>query len=237
MSYKFLSRFPLRRGFIATLVISLAISALIAIYFFIFGDFGETEGKILLTTLSISFYSLTGIGSAAPLERGGRWPAFSFFGLAVAVVGFSLFLPGIWAEWFEKEAYGKSMALVALFSTSFTQAGLLSLVRLTGRVSLLLPATVTVIFALASLASAMIIAEEGGEGYVRALAVLAVLDGFGTVTIPILGKLVPAREDAGALRRHQVEIRCPRCNTLQWLDEGGANCSNCSLHITVRTGR
>ncbi len=66
----------LRRWFLIILIVSLGISALTAIFILIFGEFGDTEGKIIFTTLTISLYSLTGMGSAASLER-GRWPLLS----------------------------------------------------------------------------------------------------------------------------------------------------------------
>ncbi len=44
---------------LVSLIASLSLSALIAIFVFLFGDFGETEIKILLTTLTIGGYSLT----------------------------------------------------------------------------------------------------------------------------------------------------------------------------------
>ena len=224
----------LRQWFLIALIISLGISALIAIFIFIFGDFDDTEGKTLFTTLSVSLFSLTGLGSAAPLGR-GRWPLFSYLGLFMAMAGFIVFLPGIWAGWFENEGYGKSMASMVIFSFSFAQANLLSMVRLRGRAGLLFPVTQVVIFVLASLASAMIAAEEGGSGYIRAVAVLAVVDAFGTVTIPLLSRLTPVRDTEPDRHEGQVEIRCPRCNAFQWLEQGGALCRKCSLRITVHT--
>ena len=222
----------LRRWFITALIISLGISALIAIFVFIFGDFEDTEGNALLTTLSVSLFSLTGLGSAAPLGR-ARWPLFSYLGLSVSVAGFIVFLPGIWAHWVDIEGYGESMASVAIFSLSFAQANLLSMVRLHGRARLLFPATLVVILVLASLASAVIAAGDYRSGYLRAVAVLAVVDAFGTVTIPLLSRLTPVTDTKPDPRKGQVEIRCPRCSAFQWLEQGGALCRKCSLRITV----
>ena len=228
---------PLRRWFLAALIGSLVISAMIAIFILIFGgDFDKTEGKILFTTLSISFFSLTGLGSAAPLERGSRSP-LSYLGLALALAGFIFFVTGIWSEWVEKEDYGRSMGIVAIFSFGFAQSGMLSLVRLRGMAKVLTPATIVIIFALAGLASAMILRDESSSGYFRALGVLAVLNALGTVTIPLLGRMTPKEVTAVApSQTKQVEIRCPRCGTMQALDQGGADCRQCSLRITVYIG-
>jgi hypothetical protein len=226
----------LRRWFLTALIGSLVISAVIAIFILIFGgEFDETEGKILFTTLSVSFFSLTGLGSAAPLERGSRSP-LAYLGLALAVGGFIFFLLGIWTSWLEEENYGNSMGIVAIFSFSFAQAGMLSLVRLQDTARILTPATMLIIFALAALASTLIIREDSGTGYFRALGVLAVVDALGTVTIPLLGRMTPREAPAAATSQaRRVEVRCPRCGSMQTLDEGGADCQKRSLRITVLT--
>ncbi len=226
----------LRRWFLIILIVSLGISALTAIFILIFGEFVDTEGKIIFTTLTISLYSLTGMGSAASLER-GRWSLLSYLGLMVAIVGFAVFLPGIWAEWIGRDNYSKFMASIGLFSFSFAQSSLLSTVRLQGKTSFLMPATILVIFALASFVTAVLFAEPDNIDLARALGVLAVLDGFGTVSIPLVSRIGPAQTTVGTGQKSQVEVRCPRCNTLQHLDEGGARCRKCSLEITVRTQR
>jgi hypothetical protein len=226
----------LRRWFLTALIGSLVISAVIAIFILIFGgDFDETEGKILFTTLSVSFFSLTGLGSAAPLERGSRSP-FSYLGLLLAFGGFIFFLLGIWTSWMEKENYGKSMGIVALFSFSFAQSGMLSLVRLRGTAKMLTPITILIIFALAAVVSTVILWEDSPTGLYRTLGVLAVLDALGTVTIPLMSRMAPKEGPAAApSQSHRVEIRCPRCGTMQTLDEGGAACQKCALKIMVRT--
>ncbi|MBM3926576.1 MAG: DUF4337 domain-containing protein [SAR202 cluster bacterium] len=228
---------PLRRWFLTALIGSLVISALIAIFILIFGgDFGETEGKILFTTLTISLFSLTGLGSAAPLER-SRLSAFWYLGIALAVVGFVFFVIGIWSEWVEKEHYGNSMGTIAIFSFSFAQVGMLSLVRLKGTARVLTPVTAIIIFILASMVSAMMFVDNIDDGeYLRAVGVLAVLDALGTVTIPLLGRMTPRETPAAAPSQvKQVELRCPRCGTMQTMDEGGALCQKCALRITIRT--
>ena len=59
----------LRKTFLITMIISLSISALIGIIIFLFGDFGDSEVKILLTTLSIGGFSLTGLCCSVLYEK------------------------------------------------------------------------------------------------------------------------------------------------------------------------
>ncbi len=60
---------PLKQTLLRTLIGALILSALIGIYAFLFGDFGETEVKILLTTLTISYFSVTSLACAAAFEK------------------------------------------------------------------------------------------------------------------------------------------------------------------------
>ena len=59
----------LKRVLLQTVVGTLVLAALVGIYVFLFGDFGETEAKILGTTLTISAFSLTSLACAAAHEQ------------------------------------------------------------------------------------------------------------------------------------------------------------------------
>ncbi len=59
----------LKQMILRMLIGALFLSALIGIYAFLFGDFCETEAKILLTTLSISYFSVTSLACATAFEN------------------------------------------------------------------------------------------------------------------------------------------------------------------------
>ena len=141
---------PLKQTLLRTLISALILSALIGIYAFLFGNFGETEVKILLTTLTISYFSVTSLACAAAFEK-KRAPLLTIPGLAAGVIGFLMFVPGIWAEWFDSEPYAKTMIILGIFSFSFAQACLLSLATLEKRFQWVLYAALGSIFALALL--------------------------------------------------------------------------------------
>ena len=61
--------FDFKKIFLITMVISLSISALIGIFVFLLGDFGETDFKLLMTTLTIGGYSLTGLCCSVLYEK------------------------------------------------------------------------------------------------------------------------------------------------------------------------
>ena len=165
------------------------LAALVGIYVFLFGDFGEMEAKILGTTLTISAFSLTSLACAAAHEQ-RRYPLLSILGLGVAIVGLLLYVPAIWAEWFDTEAVGKTMAIVGLFSFSFAQCCLLSLATLQRHVAWLFYAAVTAILLLATIISGIIVFDPNDEEWLmRTVGVVAILDGCFSLCVPILHRL------------------------------------------------
>ena len=53
-------------------------------------------------------------------------------GLILGVVGFLMFVPGIWAEWFDSESFCKVTITLGIFSFSFAQASPRGPPRFTG---------------------------------------------------------------------------------------------------------
>jgi len=226
-------KWALKQVFLRTLIVALVGSALIGIYAFLFGDFGETEVKILLTTLSISYFSIISLACAAAFEakRGG---ILARIGLAVGVLGFVAYLPGIWAEWFENEGYGKSMVILAIFAFSFAQSCLLALVPLQKSIRWVVFSTVGIIFALAILISGMIVFEADEEWLFRFVGVLGILDGCGSVLIPVLYKL--GGKSDGIIPSEsldRIELFCPRCGHREAYSVGTIRCGKCALEIRV----
>ena len=226
-----MSEIPLKQVLLRILVGALVLSALVGIYAFLFGEFGETEIKILLTTMAISYFSVTSLACAAAFERDGV-RLLTIPGLITGVVGFLMFVPGIWAEWFESEPYAKTMIVLGIFSFSFAQACLLSLATLERRFQWVLYAAFGSIFALASLISGMVIFEVGDEWLFRFAGVLGILDGCATVSLPALAKF-GKREEAVERARSEVELRCPRCGQPGTYPMGEFECQNCSQRIRI----
>ena len=84
-----------KKYFLRTLVIALSISALIGIFIFLLGDFGETEFRLLVTTLTIGGYSLTGLCSAT-IQNRKEFKVFSTIGMLVSILGFLAAIVAIW---------------------------------------------------------------------------------------------------------------------------------------------
>lgn len=224
---------PLKQTLLRTLIGALILSALIGIYAFLFGNFGETEVKILLTTLTVSYFSVTSLACAAAFEK-KTLPVLSVPGLALGVIGFLMFVPGIWAEWFDSEPYAKSMIILGIFSFSFAQACLLSLANLERRFQWVLYGAFGSIFALALLISSIIVFEVDDEWLFRFVGVLGILDGCATVSIPVLYKLSTnevVQFNEGPYRA--IEMQCPRCGHQGAFHLGDAVCGHCALKIRI----
>jgi hypothetical protein len=223
-------KWRLKQAFLRTLIVALLASALIGIYALLFGDFGETEVKILFTTLSISYFSVTSLACAAAFEKRKGW-VLAPIGLAVGVLGFLTFIPSIWAEWWDSEVLGKSMVILAIFSFSFAQICLLAIVPLTRPIRWVFVATAVTIFALAIYLSGMIVFDEW---FIRIAGVLGILDGCGSLLIPVLYKLggkPVAFIEGGPFDR--IELTCPRCGHRDTYSVGTIKCAGCSLEIRV----
>lgn len=226
-------KLSLKQVFLRTLIVALVGSALVGIYAFLFGDFGETEAKILLTTLTISYFSVISLTCAAAFEtkKGG---VLGPVGLVVAALGFLAYVPGIWVQWFENEAYGKSMIILGIFAFSLAQTCLLALVPLQKPLRWGLYATGSIIFALALLISGMLVFEFEEEWLFRLAGVLGILDGCGTVLVPVLYKLTGKQvEETPGGSLDQIELLCPRCGHRGTYSIGTITCEECSLELRV----
>ena len=190
--------FNFKRTFLLTMIVSLSISALIGIVIFLFGNFGETEGRLLMTTLTIGGYSLTGLCCSVLFEK-KRFTGLAVAGIGASFLGFLFTLLVIWealdmeSEWTWK---GLFLFLIVAFSTA--HMSLLLLIQSDNRlVKGSLAATVGFI----AIVAAMLIwftftgfdIEE--EFFYRLLGVFAILDVLGTIVTPILHKVYSGKEE------------------------------------------
>jgi hypothetical protein len=178
-----------RRLLVLVGIASLGVSAAVAILILLFGDFGETEGRILGTTFAIAAASLLALPGAVLLERGEQ-PLLGAVNVALAVVAFALALALLWVS--ETETLGRLLSSTAAAAAASTQIAGLTVRRRAGE-----PASVRFAYglacALAGVLAAMAViaiwAEVDAEGYYRALGALAVLDVFLVVLQPLLRRV------------------------------------------------
>lgn len=175
---------------LVSLIASLSISALIAIFVFLFGDFGETEIKLILTTLTIGGYSLTGMCSSALYER-RRYILLARAGIMVSAIAFLITIGAIW-EIIDFDDIWQLLAIFTVLAFSIAHSSLLLLAPSDkSLVNRSLAATITFIVIVALMLIYLVLADDNdvGDFYFRWLGVFAVLDVLGTVVTPILKKV------------------------------------------------
>jgi hypothetical protein len=228
------ARWSLKRSLLYSLIAALVLSAVFGIYVFLFGTFGDTEVRLLVTTLAVSCYSLMSLGCAVAWEK-RRTRVLSLPGLVVCGLGFLFLLACIWVEGYDSEWFAKATGILAIFALSFAQASVLSLARLKPRQGWLSWTAVVSIFSLAILISTMIVVEVDDEWWFRAVGVVAIVDGCASLTIPILHKLAGLPSAAGQFAEAypRIELTCPRCGHRAEYPVGPIQCTQCSLRIRV----
>ena len=187
-----------KRGFLLGIVVSLVLTAAIAIATLLAGDFGETEGRILLTTASISFFSLLSLPAGVLLDQ-RRLRGLAFVELVATVLGFLLALNLIWVAWEDAgDGDWKSFAIVTTAAGALAQAAGVESRRRendppwTTRLAL---ASHVSVATLAALIAAAVAAEIDEGGYYRALGAVAVSNVLLVTLQPVLRRM-SARPEA-----------------------------------------
>lgn len=184
-----------RRAAIIAIIVSLSLTALIGIVTLLSGDFGETQGKVLLTTLLLAGFSITVLCHLAVVGRALQ--AVGFVGVAVSGVALVAGLLLIWAELYSSEGAWKTFGIFGILSVSFAHANLLLLLgqRRNTVVRTLLYLTVAFVGLVALLICLPILTNGDipgydGEWYWRFFGVVAILDVLGSIVLPVTGRLL-----------------------------------------------
>jgi hypothetical protein len=184
-----LQRRPTRLA-LAILSLSLAASALIGIAIILFGDFDETELRVLATASSLAGFSILSLPSLFHLER-DRYKYLAWPGILSSLTLFTTILFLIWGgNIVGGEAFWKTLASVGIISVSTNHALLLLIPASTKiLISICQRATILIIACVCALMLSGIWTEEMPETMMRLLGALGVMDVLGTVTVPILVRI------------------------------------------------
>ena len=189
-----MSDFNYRKYFLRTLIMALVISAAIGIVIFLVGDFGETEVKLLLTTLAIAGFSLTGLSSSTIHYRAG-FGLFAVIGMLISVLGFLSTMVLIW-EIVDPDDMWQIVLIFIILSVSIAHSSLLFQLRPKSKnIKYALIGTIIFISIVALMLVKSTINEfEEDEFYFRLLGVFAILDVLGTIATPILNRITEKKE-------------------------------------------
>ena len=187
----------MRKAFLVATLCSLVGSAALGIGIFLFGEFGDTQQNLLLTTLAVGGFSLTALASTTRSLSWWLWPLRPM-GVATSVVALGVSLVLIWELVANDEVVWKAFGTLGVLA--FTSAHLSLLASFTARNN--------VVWAWRS--GAMLIAvgaaylvvgalwghieTEEREFYFRWLGVAAILDVLGTVGLYPLSRLVKSSD-------------------------------------------
>lgn len=183
----------LKRYLIKAIITSLALSALVGIFVILLGTFGEVEARILLTTLAVGTFSITGLANLRNVESDKQnYRSFAWFGIASSMLAMFLSLILIWTFSGDSDyAPWRSTLVFMVLAVSTAHASLLLPLR--GRSATVTNAANTTLICIAIVASFLIYLILGsdydiGEFFYRLLAVAIILDVLGTIVTPILAK-------------------------------------------------
>lgn len=193
-----------KKIFLIILIISLSISALLGIIIFLVGDFGLIQTKILLTTLTIGGFSLTGLCCATLLNR-KRFSAFAIIGMIISVLGFLFITSLIWEiiDWDSSNIISRIVIIVIIIAVSTAHASLLLLIKSDKTIVNVSLSTTLLFLSLVALELIVLVINvfwDVENVWVRILGVFAILDVLGTIVTPILLKVTALHSQEKLLR-------------------------------------
>lgn len=192
----------IRQSLLKSFIGFLILTALVAIISVFSGEIGDTQGRILLTSLTISFASICSMSCAAFLEKRDYKPA-GVTGMALAFLSAVLIIPEIWFS-IGGEFYFRMTVAVVISGISFAHVLLLYLPRLVEKYEWIQRAAAVTIAILAIQIILGIWFEIESSVYYRIMTVTAIVVGLETLVIPILMKIQDTENDDNDTRERLV---------------------------------
>ncbi len=233
-----MDRSSLTRLFLRLFMASVAINAALGIWALLVGNFGDTEGRVLVTSFLVSATMLSVLVNAPATTRRALWPA-PVIGAGAAVLGFVQFIVMVWADT-EGDNWFKLAGSFLVVAAGATLAANLGLIQLPDRFRSALPITTVFIAALTLAVLFAIWGEPGGDWFGRLIGVLSVLVAAGTLLIPALSRFGGPDDDGqpgwtGGLPPDHGVRHCPSCGQRLTDQPLGAvvHCDRCGLVFEV----
>ena len=180
----------LRKIFLYTLIISVAVSAVLGIGVVLFDSFGDFQSRVLMTTFTITLTSILGLACGAYYES-KRSKGLPVAGIAFSLIAAMLGIYLIWAGDRGVDAVWKSAATASLLATSLALLCLVSLATLDKRFAW----SRYLIYTSVTLLSAILLfilwfePENSGDFVPRLIAVLSIVIASLTVMTPVFHRL------------------------------------------------
>ncbi len=223
-------------GFIA----SISACGLVGVYILALGNMGSTEGKIIVTTLTVAAIFLLGLFASVPTARRCCHP-LGPVALCFLIAPLVLTVWYIWAErYISSYEYGFFREYERFLGFSWTAGitlpilGLVAIARLKRQYEWIRITTVCVGLLLSAQISLSIFWDINVEEWYRGMGILAILTTCGLISLPILHRIssIPLVERVHTSKL-EIALTCPRCSRAQVIEAGGAVCVACGLKINV----
>ncbi|MES2621681.1 MAG: hypothetical protein V4615_12595 [Bacteroidota bacterium] len=180
----------IKKLFLRIVIVSLILSGLLGIFIFLFGEFKETEVKLLLTTLSLGGCSLTGL-CCATIYPLAKFKVFSVIGILTAGLCFIITMLNVWGDFKNIEDTWKLLLSLIVLSVTFSHISLLLNIRPANHlVESVITVTIVIVSTVAVMLLTLIFAEfDNWEWFYRLLGSFAILDVLGSIVILILNRM------------------------------------------------
>ena len=203
-----MDKINIRRIFLNTLIASVTLSAVIGIGVILFGDFGNTEIRVLMTTLTVTVTSILGLACGAHLEA-GRGRVLPIVGIVLSLVAALMSFFVIWDVLDDSEIFIKTFVSVTLLAAACSHLALLLLARLDRRFVWSRWASFISIGLLSAVLLFIIWFQDrvSDETVARILGVLSILVASLTVMTPVFHKLSNTEPNIEAIDAEISKLR------------------------------
>lgn len=195
-----------RRWLVRGLVVAVVVNAALGIAALVAGEFGDTQRRVLFTSLAVSGAGVLVLACIPALER-RRLRPLPAAGIAAAVGAGAL---AIVLSWLDEppETLGRAFGTLVVAAVAIAYGSLVGLARLPGRYAWVVRAGTGLALVLAGLVTTTIWGAGDSPGMGRVIGVVAVLLAACTVLVPVLQRASRGQEPAAAAARIGY---CPSC--------------------------
>lgn len=202
----------------------IVVNAAIAVVVLLSGDIGDTEGKILGTSLLATASAVLAM-TCAPAWAAGRLGPVPVTGMFAAAAGFAAATIAVWGV--DEVWLGKVTGSAFIIAVASALACLLSAWPIEGGSAWVGLAADLLIAGVGGMLLFALWLEVGSSGYWRGFSVLAVLLAAAALAVPVLHRGTP--EATPEPIRH-----CPFCGSaIDGVSSRPITCPSCGRHYTV----
>jgi hypothetical protein len=220
---------PKRTG-LQVLIVSVIVSAALASFSLIRGEFSDTDGKILLTALSVAAASVLTLANGMAIER-ERSRLLAMPGIVVSIAGFALLIFTIWND-FDFDGAIKLSVSAIIASVMLTHWTMVSLVRIPANHRWLQVITYPLSGLLAAFLISAVWGRIEGGGIAQLVGVVAIVAIAATILLPILQRLSSPEDRTRGTRRVSY---CPCCGHRMDARHGRVTCASCNTTFRVQS--